>query len=163
MKIEVTCAHCNSLLRVDAMHAGKQMRCPTCNNLSPIPEIDTSVEDETGFNDEAGGGNASFRKAGFEDDRFSRPPADVEQPQPAFLNSTMTAARSGSSEALVIGILGIVLNFGCGCLFPVWFVLNLFGLYLAIRHGDKYKKAGIVTNVIALAISGFWLLRMLWS
>jgi hypothetical protein len=37
MKIEVTCGNCQSVLRVDGQHAGKQLRCPTCGSLCNIP------------------------------------------------------------------------------------------------------------------------------
>ena len=138
MKIEVTCQFCHSLLRVDEEHAGKQLRCPTCNNLSPIPQ--NSI-----------------------DEKFKRPLDDFEEPQPEYINPHPSAKPSQGVEPLIFGILGIVLNIGCGCLFPMWFVLNLFGLYMSIRSDGKYRLAAIITNSIALAIGGFWILTILLS
>ena len=138
MKIEVNCAHCQSILRVAAEHAGKQLRCPTCGNLSQIPADPTA-------------------------DRFKQPLDDYEEPQPAYINATYEVQPSQGTEALIFGILGIVFNFGCGCLFPLWFVMNLFGLYLSIKTNGSYRTAAIVTNSIALAIAGFWLLIALFA
>ncbi|MFT5300836.1 MAG: phage FluMu protein Com [Mariniblastus sp.] len=36
MTIEFTCQHCNTLLRVPKEHAGKQARCPQCQELNVV-------------------------------------------------------------------------------------------------------------------------------
>lgn len=38
MKIELTCPQCQSVLRLDAEHAGKLARCPVCSELIKIPD-----------------------------------------------------------------------------------------------------------------------------
>ena len=45
MKVEVACRHCNTLMRVNAEHIGKQVRCPNCQQLSLI-EPTGSVDEE---------------------------------------------------------------------------------------------------------------------
>jgi hypothetical protein len=37
MKIEFTCLHCHSVLRLPAEHAGKRARCPVCSALVMVP------------------------------------------------------------------------------------------------------------------------------
>ncbi len=49
MKIDLECTICRSVLRVDAEHAGKQLRCPNCGGITSIPfQTDPSLADETG-------------------------------------------------------------------------------------------------------------------
>jgi hypothetical protein len=138
MKIEVNCLHCQALLRVDAEHAGKQLRCPACNNLSPIPAM-------------------------VQDNKFSQPLQDAEQPQPEYINSPAPAVSSPRIDALVFGILSILLNFGCGCLFPACLVLSLIGLYLTVTSDCQYPRVSVAANVIGLLISFIWMMMFLVS
>ncbi len=69
MKIELTCPQCQSVLRLDAEHAGKLARCPVCSELIKIPD----AEDRSGsaeFGEEASPPSG----AGWDGDRdlFSR-------------------------------------------------------------------------------------------
>ena len=47
MKIDLECTICRSVLRVDAEHAGKQLRCPNCGGITSIPYgTDPDLADE---------------------------------------------------------------------------------------------------------------------
>ena len=156
MKIEVPCSFCGSLLRVDSVHAGKQLRCPTCSNLSQIPGQSADAADVS---------ESDVSQTDQAANRYQAPPADAEQALPIYLNSNHGRPQEnrGSSEGLIIGILGIVMSLGCSCLFPIWVILSLFGLYFSLKPNANFRTAAIITNLIALAISGLILLLALFS
>ena len=140
MKIELTCPYCEAVLRVDAEHAGKQLRCPTCQSLVPIP---------TEFN------------AGTTDQSEYQQPSEDFSSQPTYINPQVNSASSSEETlSLTLGILGIIMNIGCGCLFPVWIILNLIGLFKGIASNGPMRTACIVTNGIGLGIAGLHLVSI---
>lgn len=143
MKIELTCPHCESVLRIDAGHAGKQARCPSCQNLTLIPSDSAPVEETIPY----------AKQLPPEDDSpYSPPPEYVNASPPQQVSTDDTIS-------LVLGIVGIVMNIGCGCLFPAWLVLNLIGFYKAMGIYGPMKTACIVTNGIGLALGLF---KFIW-
>ena len=152
MKIELKCPTCESVLRVDAQHAGKQLRCPNCQNVTAIP---LDVTNPTSFPTEPS--------------VFDQPMDDVNETHPHYIASNATTTNEDSSQqttSLIFGLLGIVLTFGCsGCLSPVLFFLNLYGFYIALNSNGPLKLACLITNGIALllafCIGGFWLATVL--
>ncbi len=137
MKIELTCPSCQTVLRVDAEHAGKQLRCPTCQGLTQIPVASTS----TSANDST----PSKYNSPMQDWKDPADPYRIQSPVPA-------SQSSGEVISLVFGIMGIFLNFGCGCLFPVWLILNLYGLYLGYRSNGNLRTAALILNAISIAV-----------
>jgi len=151
-KIEITCSFCQAVLRVDQNHAGKRLRCPSCNNISNIP----------GGQQEPTSGKASMLEPAFDD----RPPSHAS---PAAKDSGGGLLGIGSSVrgdviGLVTGIGGIVGNFICGCLSPLVIVVCAWGLYRSYNSpAGHLKSTAITTNIIALAIAAvrgllFWLM-----
>ena len=138
MKIELTCSYCESVLRVDAIHAGKQLSCPTCQNLIPIPA--ESLEEP------------KFQSYG---------PPRPEGGYPQY--ESRDDRHSSDSTSLAIGILGMIFSFTCFCLFPVWILMNSYGMYLAFQMQGRGRKAAIITNGIALAMESFWVLSYIGS
>lgn len=53
MKIEFTCEHCRSVLRLPAEHAGKRARCPVCSSLVLVP-LETGNADVTSSSENSG-------------------------------------------------------------------------------------------------------------
>jgi phage FluMu protein Com len=144
MKIEVTCAKCQSLLRVDEEHLGKMMRCPVCSEINTISTVSRS--------EPLAGEYGSY-------ELFEPPPSPFAPPmsdwtaggaQPA--NRFEGRTNNPDGVSLMLGITGIILNCSCGCLFPVWLVLNGVGLYMALKSNGPLRKAAIVTNTIAIII-----------
>ena len=45
MPIELTCSNCQTVMRVAEEHAGKNVKCPTCKTVVPIPAVGGSAED----------------------------------------------------------------------------------------------------------------------
>lgn len=148
MKIELTCSSCQSVLRVDAEHAGKQLRCPTCQGLTQIPAANTST-------------SASDSKPS----KFNSPMQDWKEPANHYPIQAPVAASQSSGEviSLVFGIMGIFLNFGCGCLFPVWLVLNLYGLYLGYYANGNLRTAALILNAISIAVGLTMAFRLVLS
>ena len=56
------------------------------------------------------------------------------------------------------------MNMSCGgCLFPVLFFANAYGLIIALNATGSSRQAAMILNAIAMAMSGFWILVMLLS
>lgn len=148
MKIELTCSSCQSVLRVDAVHAGKQLRCPTCQGLTHIPAVSksTSASDST-------------------PSKFNSPMQDWTDQVQLHVGQAPVAASQSSGEviSLVFGIMGIFLNLGCSCLFPVWLILNLYGLYLGYQSDGNLRKAALIMNAISIAIGALMAFRFVLS
>ncbi len=142
MKIEITCSHCEAVLRVGSEHAGKQLRCPTCQNLLPIPS-EPSI-------------SAEVPVEPVQPSRFSGAMDDFPQPTPHYIHPQVAESTSQLNISLVFGIAGIILNFGCSCLIPVFVVLNCIGIFWAIQSpSHPLRTAALITNGIALAIAAF--------
>jgi len=146
MKIEIGCLQCQSVLRVEDEHRGKQLRCPVCKHLNPIP------------------GNPAGAEAA------PNPPERAASPEYSPINASFDSgptSRSRSSElstSIILGIIGIVMNASCGgCLFSILFWVNLYGLIIAFNATGSSRQAAMILNGIALAMSGFWLLLMMLS
>ncbi len=144
MKIELNCAFCSTVLRVDQEHSGKQVRCPSCQGLTRIPEI-TDAELATS-------GPGATRPAS----RYQAPMSDWKQPIPDYATPFSPSSPNGRSSrdivSLVLGIGGIFLNVGCSCLFPVWLILNVYGLFMAVRSKGPFRTAAMITNLVAMII-----------
>ena len=145
MKIEIGCSECQSILRVDEEHRGKQLRCPVCKHLNPIPG---------GFVDAEGTPHPPERN----DSAGDYPPVSYDS------SPTSQSRSSELSTSIILGIIGIVMNASCGgCLFPVLFLLNVYGLIIAFNATGGARQAAMILNGVALAMSGFWILMMLLS
>ena len=149
MKIELTCPHCDSILRVDAEHAGKQLRCPRCQMLTPIPDEPAPFADSTPASQSTPFSN-------------SNRPANASSTSPEYINPTSPSqVSSDETLSLILGFVGIVMNIGCGCLFPAWLILNLIGLFKAMGSNGPMRTACLVANGIGLLLGlGQLLLRI---
>lgn len=157
MKIEVSCSECQSVLRVSEEHRGKQLRCPVCEHLNPIPISGSSNSTATPSDAHATSPYDDSADANFD---YSEPVFDPQNIQ----GGQATNQSSDLSTSIVLGILGIVLNMSCGgCLFPILFFVNAYGLMLGYKSTSSARQTAIILNVIAMTISGFWILVMLLS
>ena len=155
-KIEITCSFCQAVLRVDQDHAGKRLRCPSCNNISNIPGGPQQQEPPKQ--------KPSMLEPAFDD----RPASHAAPGSGGSGNSggggLLKIGSSGRGDVigLVTGIGGIVGNFVCGCLSPLVIVVCAWGLFRSYKSPDGHlKSTAITTNVIALAIAAvrgllFW-------
>lgn len=75
MKIEFTCEHCRSVLRLPAEHAGKRARCPVCSSLVLVPL-------ETGSSDAVSSSENSVQNAGNVGWGGYKPADDLIQSEP---------------------------------------------------------------------------------
>ena len=147
MKIELTCQHCESILRVGVEHAGKHLRCPNCQNLSIIPgHAPVELVEPTG-----------------ENSKFSAPVDDFTQPAPAYINPTTPRESRQEVLSLIFGIVGILMNFSCLCVVPIFLILNFFGLFWAFQSTGSLRLAGILTNAFALLVATGKILLSIFS
>lgn len=138
MKIELTCPDCNSSIRVDDVHAGKQVRCPVCNCISQVPVAGEVVAKPakpvmgdsatrtpiSGLPDHVGNGRRRDRRT-FDRKIFW-----------AFFWATGAIAN----------------NFIC-CGSFVGMAFSLVGLVQAMGSKSIFRQSGVVVNLIALIIS----------
>ena len=145
-KIEIECAFCQSLLRVDISHAGKRLRCPSCNNISDIP------------------GDRAERETTPKPAPTMLEPAFDDRPKPASPIGDDTGAstgptlqigprRNGDVIGLATGIGGIFGNFICPCASPIILLACGWGLYRAYRSDGAMRSAAITTNIVAMVIA----------
>lgn len=139
MKIEVTCHHCDSILSVNAEHAGKQARCPNCQNLTPIPHDSAPIL------------QAKPTSETYPHSDFHRP--SNESPAPSYINpQPASPVSSDETLSLILGFVGIIMNVGCGCLFPAWMTLNLIGFFKALGSNGSMRTACLIANGIGLML-----------
>lgn len=144
-KIEIECSFCQSLLRVDISHAGKRLRCPSCNNISDIPGQRKTVPTpnpkptvlEPAFDDRP----RQAATSGFEGRATASPAGQNGK------------GISGDVVGLATGIGGIVGTFICGCVSPAILLVCGWGLYRSFRSNGMMRSAAITTNFIAMAIA----------
>lgn len=170
MNIELSCISCESVLSVDAIHAGKQLRCPTCGQINSIPAGEptrgnSSGEDE--FIPKIAPVNAGDPRRGLPDPDYVPPeyrgptsaPMSPEQPWPATgtrLPNRNTQAQSEKAlgKAYLFFGMGVGVYFVCGC-FGVVIAPILFGngLANASRVVGPSKGMAYTMNVIGFIVS----------
>ncbi len=169
-RIEIICPYCQSVLRVEAIHAGKKLRCPSCNSITLIP------------GNQVGTDPPAYRGKSEPDER-TKPRQDPvqtatggyryyspqEPPTPEYsavsrdptanYTPTYTIEFDGrDSTSLALGIIGIVLNIFCSCMLPGIVIMNAIGLAKGYQSRGPLRTAGMITNGISLGISLLWLL-----
>ncbi len=169
-KIEIICPYCQSVLRVEAIHAGKKLRCPSCNSITLIPgsQVGTDQPAYRGNpepNDRpnprqnpvqtAAGGNRYYAP--------QEPPAqeysNLQRDRTGNYAPTYNIEFDGrDSTSLALGIIGIVLNIFCSCMLPGIVIMNAIGFAKGYQSRGPLRTAGMITNGISLGIS---LLRLL--
>lgn len=163
MKIELTCPHCESVLRVDDIHAGKQLRCPNCQNLTSIPAVSSTPSEEPSTpSEEPTIGQIPSHEKPVEHSPYSQPMEDFAQAPPHYINPTGNFDKGSETNSLVLGIVGIFMNAFCcgGCGAPIWIVLNIVGLSMALKSDGPMRTACIITNVLSLIIGSIRLLLL---
>lgn len=131
MSIEISCPGCARLLRVAAEHAGKQTRCPACDNVFTIPLTESAEGFATQTTDNPFATSvAPAMGAG------SAAAGDYEQPLP-----------HRGVLVLVMGLLS-------------WFICGVFGVaawYLG-QQDLKRIRAGIMDRSgFEMTRAGYWL------
>jgi len=174
MKIEVTCSNCRSILRVDVIHAGKQVRCPACDYLTLIPDADgDQLAPESDRPSDFHGDN-SVSQPEYEQPTSApiSPPSsspiyttgpNVEYPNPIYQGRP--PADGKDTIALVLGGLSIGSAFFCACFSAIITpALSITGFCLAVSSNGPSRGAAIVTNIIGMVLwilsSLFWFFTM---
>jgi ribosomal protein S27E len=150
MKIELTCPGCQSTVRVDAVHAGKQVRCPVCGCISQVPldakVVEDIVEGETPEPTAPAKPSRSIRDSVFDRPPVSNLPQRIGNGNPRPIDNRFLLA-------FMWGIGSIISNFVC-CGPIVGTILAVVGLYNGLRCKSSLKQSAIVINLVALAIAG---------
>ena len=148
-KLEVNCTFCGSILRVDSEHAGKRLRCPSCNNISDIPGQPNYGTSES-FSQTHGAGNRPHGDAAFGDRPVYRSaPTHAPAGDRVFIGQLKS-----DTSGFVVGLAGLLLNLMCplGCVSPLFVVANIWGLYKSLGSAGNLRQAGIILNSLALGI-----------
>ena len=139
MKIQLTCTHCNSELRVGIEHAGKHVRCPVCQQLTLIPYEQKPTDDQIEI---------------VHDSSSEPKTSSPEPPWPAYSTGQTRAnyqSPNNDVASLVLGGLAIVSVFICGCFGMIVTPCLAFpGLSLANSSRGPNRQAAKTTNIIAL-------------
>jgi hypothetical protein len=172
MKTEFDCPRCQSTLRVDAENGGKPVRCPVCGNVAIAPLADSPVETPDPVvslkpeplvikDDEPVREAGSWRSLDPQGDPGNKPavdpwlpPARPVRPSPIRPQPTGGPNDGYWTFAMVAGILALVLHVSvCGCGTVISAPLSLAGLIAAYNSTSANRRAPIMINWIALAIS----------
>ena len=138
MKIELTCPNCNSTIRVDEVHAGKQVRCPVCSCISQVP-VDGEVV-------------AKPTKPVIEDSATDTPISGL----PNRVGNERRRNRKTFDRKIFWAFFwatgAIANNFLC-CGSFVGMAFSLVGLVQAMGSKSIFRQSGVLVNLIALIIS----------
>ena len=172
-KVEVECALCQSILAVDARHAGKQARCPNCGGLTVIPypegEVPRAVPAPDAVHDPF---KETFYQEPIEEDYQPQQRQTVDRsffdasavprervyvgPDSQNLPRRASGTRIVSPGSYFFGIVSLMLSgfgflsiFGCYCISPVMFAI---GFALAGKSVGELRTLGMLTNGIFFVI-----------
>lgn len=144
MTIEFNCPHCGALMAFDSKHAGRRVKCLTCDQKCVIPA-------------------ASFQKA----QKVKPDPKPIEEPIPGFyravfLDTWKVLFRRQSITSLVFVIAVVCFKFflaGACCLNVVaagiiwgW----LFGFYLNLIHQTAHDEDTLPEIDIGTSVTFVW-------
>lgn len=139
MKIELTCPDCNSTIRVEAIHSGKQVRCPVCSCISQVP-VDGEVLPPP--------------KPRIGDSSSNSPISGL----PKRVGNTRNRRRDRRAldKRIVWAFIWAAVALGntffcCGPILGI--VFSLLGLVQAVGSRSVLRQSGVVVNLIALAVS----------
>ena len=159
MKIELKCHGCESLLKVDSAHAGKQARCPSCQTVNSIPHADDGID----MGQSSGQRTEHENPFGVEPSR-PLPVSKSANPYHPVLGAAGSPSGGSVELGLIFGIvsLGLIFfgSFFC-CIFPVvGVVLGGVGLIISVQSDSEYRTVAIVLNSISIgsfliAVIGF--------
>ena len=140
MKIELTCPDCNATIRVDQVHAGKQVRCPVCSCISQVP---------------VGGEVVAQPPKPQIGDSASRSPISG-LPTRVGNRRRERRDRRAIDQKIVMAFVWASVSMGntffcCGPI--VGIVFSLLGLVQAVSSKSVLRQSGVVVNLIALAVS----------
>lgn len=140
MKIELSCPDCQSTIRVEEIHAGKQVRCPVCSCISQVP-VDGEV--------------LSPPRPKIGDSALNSPISGL----PAQIGSgrNRNRDRRAIDKKIVWSFVWAGAALGCTffCCGPmVGSIFSIVGLFQAIRSKSVLRQSGVVVNLISLVISG---------
>lgn len=151
MKIELKCHGCESLLKVDSAHAGKQARCPSCQTVNSIPHADDGID----MGESSGQGSEHENPFGVEPSQ-QLPPSESTNPYRPVQGLPGSPSGASTELGLIFGIvsLGLIFfgSFFC-CIFPfVGVVLGGVGLIISVQSDSQYRTVAIVLNSISIGL-----------
>ena len=159
MKIELKCHGCESLLKVESVHAGKQARCPSCQTVNSIPHTDDGIDMGEGSRQ----GTEHENPFGVQP-RRQLPASDAATPYHPVLGAAGSPSGTSAELGLIFGIvsLGLIFfgSFFC-CIFPVvGVIMGGVGLIISVQSDSEYRTVAIVLNSISIgsfliAVIGF--------
>ena len=137
MSIEFKCSGCGNALRVPDEQAGRQAKCPVCEQLTTIPNSPTPAAEPAATFDEQ---------------------PDVSQPTPQPTITPTSAASVGSlreHRGVSILVFGIISIFCCGLFgIPAWVMANedltLMDRGVMDPAGRGMTMAGKILGIIGL-------------
>ncbi len=180
MKIELTCPQCQSVLRLDAEHAGKLALCPVCSELVEIPDAEAPADSgQFGNAPSAGRSVWGDTRNPFGEGMASQPlgtggsiiERDAESPTVGNTNpfasprsnstSYQPAAAANAQRQDEMWGAGVVL--GCASIFVQCMCCSLgvvlalpmssVGLFCTFLSKSPNRWIGFVLNLIAMAMS----------
>lgn len=151
MKIELKCHGCESLLKVDSAHAGKQARCPSCQTVNSIPHADDGID----MGESSGQRTEHENPFGVEPSQ-QLPPSESTNPYRPVQGLPSSPSGASTELGLIFGIvsLGLIFfgSFFC-CIFPfVGVVLGGVGLIISVQSDSQYRTVAIVLNSISIGL-----------
>ena len=159
MKIELKCHGCESLLKVDSDHAGKQARCPSCQTVNSIPHADDGID----MGESSGQGSEHENPFGVEPSR-QLPPSESANPYRPVQGIAGSPSGGSAELGLIFGIVSLALVFFGSivcCIFPVvGVIMGGVGLIISVQSDSEYRTVAIVLNSISIgsfliAVIGF--------
>jgi LSD1 subclass zinc finger protein len=149
MNIELKCHGCESLLKVDTVHAGKQARCPSCQTVNSIPQADDGID----MGQSSGQRTEHENPFGVEPSR-PLPPSESANPYRPVQGIAGTPSGASTELGLIFGIVSLGLIFFGSifcCIFPVvGVVLGGVGLIISVQSDSQYRTVAIVLNSISI-------------
>ncbi len=174
------CLRCASVLEAPVAQAGGQARCPSCDAVFVIPKVDPMTRLALGGADPGDDGQYpapvhAYAAAGHAAPRIVRLPDDslvIECPncqqrtdikanncpacgRPFTLEGSATSpdAKSGSTNALVLGIISLPLLLLCGVGAIVGLIAIISGLYTIQQRPDDRRNREAIAGIILGALS----------
>lgn len=138
------------------MYAGKKARCPECQFVNSIPNLDDGFDMRGGT--DASGSLSNYSETKLSQDQFDNNvdhtgnpyQVPIDQTNGSYSRSTGGTAPTG----LILGIISVVLVYLGGlfcCIFPLLgSALGIVGLLFSLNSESEYRTVGIILNSLSV-------------